>query len=178
MRHMSGSLLTPLWPPDRCRSMFTAAAPRRLNRTNRDESRERRGPVHAPDVDLAKPSRPGQQVLVASGSGWNLEGVHTAAELIGRVGDVDIKVGVNPDGDLGRSRVCHAGDGRLLSLAGRGWHARRPGGQHCEESGRQARIRSRSSGWRASGGRGPGRQLSFQAPGRWHNGSDPHRDHR
>ena len=24
-----------------------------------------------------------------------------------------------------------------------GWHARRPGGQHCEESGRQARIRSR-----------------------------------
>src|SRR5687768_1508682 len=34
---------------------------------------------------------------------------------------------------------------------GRGWHARRPGGQHCDRSGRQARIRSRSSGWRAHG---------------------------
>jgi len=36
------------------------------------------------------------------------------------VGDVDVEVGIDPDGDLGpgRAGVCHAGDGRLLSLAG------------------------------------------------------------
>jgi hypothetical protein len=72
------------------------------------------------------------------------------------MGDMDVQVGVDPDGELGRGGVCHAGDGRLLSFAGAGWHARRPGGQHCDRSGRQARIRSRPSGWRAGGGRGPG----------------------
>jgi hypothetical protein len=60
---------------------------------------------------------------------------------------------------------------------GGGWHARRPGGQHCEESGRQAHIRSRPSGWRAGGGRGPGRQVNFKAPSRWTAGSDPDHDH-
>ena len=48
---------------------------------------------------------------------------------------------------------------------GGGRHARRPGGQHCEESGRQAHIRSHPSGWRAGGGRGPGRQVNPKAPG-------------
>jgi hypothetical protein len=60
---------------------------------------------------------------------------------------------------------------------GGGWHARRPGGQHCEESGRQARIRSHPSGWRAGGGRGLGRHVNFKAPSRWMTGSDPHRNH-
>jgi hypothetical protein len=60
---------------------------------------------------------------------------------------------------------------------GGGWHARRPGGQHCEESGRQARIRSHPSGWRAGGGRGPGRQVNPKAPGPMTSGSDPDRSH-
>ena len=34
---------------------------------------------------------------------------------------------------------------------GRAWHAHRPGGQHCDRSGRQAHSRSRSSGWHAHG---------------------------
>lgn len=35
------------------------------------------------------------------------------------MGDMDVQVGVDPDGELGRGGVCHAGDGRLLSFAGR-----------------------------------------------------------
>jgi hypothetical protein len=44
VRHMSGSLLTALRTPDRAEAVFTAARQRGLNRTNHDESRERRAP--------------------------------------------------------------------------------------------------------------------------------------
>jgi hypothetical protein len=76
------------------------------------------GALHAPGDDLAEPPRPDEQVVVAGGGGGDLHGVHAAAELVGCVGDVDLQVGVDPDGELGRGGVCHAGDGRLLSFAG------------------------------------------------------------
>ena len=41
---------------------------------------------------------------------------------------MDLKVGVDPDGELGRGGVCHAGHGCLLSLAGWGT-ARAPAGR-------------------------------------------------
>jgi hypothetical protein len=60
---------------------------------------------------------------------------------------------------------------------GRGWPARRPGGQPGDRSGRQARIRSPSSGWPALGGRGWSRQVACKPPGRWGEGSGSRRDH-
>jgi hypothetical protein len=42
---MSGSLRTTLRPLTIAEAVFTAARPRGLNRTNHDESRERRGPA-------------------------------------------------------------------------------------------------------------------------------------
>jgi hypothetical protein len=107
------------------------------------------GAFHPPGDGRTEPPGPGQQLSVAGRGGRDLQGVQLAAELVGGVGDVDVQVGIDPDRQLGHGGVWDAGDGRLLSSTGQGWHARRPGGQHCEESGRQARIRSRSSGWRA-----------------------------
>jgi hypothetical protein len=76
------------------------------------------GALHAPGDGLAESPGPGEQVLVAAGGGVYLDGVHAAAELVVGVGDVDVQVRVDPDGDLWRGGVCHAGDGRLLCLAG------------------------------------------------------------
>jgi hypothetical protein len=45
MRHMSGSLLTACGPLTGAEAVFTAPRPRGLNRTNHDESRERRSPA-------------------------------------------------------------------------------------------------------------------------------------
>jgi hypothetical protein len=101
---------------------------------------------------LAEPAGPGEQVLIAGGGGGDAAGADAAAELVAGVGEVAVQVGVDPDGDrLGRSGRGHAGDGRLRSVAGQGWPARRPGGQPGDRSGRQAPIRSPSSGWRAQG---------------------------
>src|SRR5215218_3331402 len=44
MRHMYGSLVTALRPPDRRRSSVHRCAAARIDRTNQDESRKRRGP--------------------------------------------------------------------------------------------------------------------------------------
>jgi hypothetical protein len=89
---------------------------------------------HAPGLDLTEPVGPGEQVLVAAGGGGDPDGVDTTAELVVGVGDVEVQVGVDPDGDPPGCGLCDAGDGRLLSIAG-GWHARRPGRQHCDGSG-------------------------------------------
>jgi len=86
------------------------------------------GALYAPGVDLAEPPRPGEQVLVAGGGGGDADGGHAAAELVLGVGDMDVEVGVDPDGELPGCGVCHAGDGRLLSFAGRGV-ARAPAGR-------------------------------------------------
>jgi hypothetical protein len=87
------------------------------------------GAFHPPDDGFAKPAGPGEQVLIAGGSGGNAAGVDAAAQLVVGVGDVQVEVGVDPDGDrLDGNGVCHAGDGRLLSLAGQGM-ARAPAGR-------------------------------------------------
>jgi hypothetical protein len=75
-----------------------------------------------------------EQLLVAGGGGRDRDAGHGAAELIGGVGDVDLGVGVDADGALGRGGVGDRGDGRLLPGDGAGWHARRPGGQHGDGS--------------------------------------------
>ena len=59
------------------------------------------GALHAPGDGLAEPARPGEQVVVAGGGGGDLDGVDAAAELVVGVGDVDVQVGVDPDGDPG-----------------------------------------------------------------------------
>jgi hypothetical protein len=88
------------------------------------------GAFHPPGVDdLAEPARPDEQVLIAGGSGGGAAGVDAAAQLVVGVGDVQVEVSVDPDGDrLDGNGVCHAGDGRLLSLAGQGM-ARAPAGR-------------------------------------------------
>jgi hypothetical protein len=87
-------------------------------------------------------------VLVAAWGGEDTDGVDTTAELIVGVGDVEVQVGVDPDGDPPGCGLGDAGDGRLLSIAG--GMARAPAGPTALRwVWRQARIRSRSSGWRA-----------------------------
>jgi hypothetical protein len=54
MRHMSGSLLTTCGPLAGAEAVFTAAASRRSNGTNRDESRERRGPGAHRDLNCTR----------------------------------------------------------------------------------------------------------------------------
>jgi hypothetical protein len=51
MRPMSGSLGTTLRPLTIAEAVFTAARPLGLNRTNHDESRERRGPGWLPEAN-------------------------------------------------------------------------------------------------------------------------------
>jgi hypothetical protein len=135
------------------------------------------GALHPPGHGLSQLMGPTQQLLVAGRGGRDLEGGHRAAELVVGVGDMDLEVGVDPEGELGHRGVWMLVTAVSVPWPGGGWHARRPGGQHCEESGRQARIRSHPSGWRAGGGRGPGRQVNPKAPGPMTRGSDPNRSH-
>jgi hypothetical protein len=87
------------------------------------------GAFHAPGVGLTEPAGPGEQVLIAGGRGGDAAGADATAELVVGVGDMAVQVGVDPHGDrLGCSGLCHAGDGRLLSLAGQGM-ARAPAGR-------------------------------------------------
>jgi hypothetical protein len=92
------------------------------------------GALHAPGDGFAEPAGPGEQVLIAGGRGGDAAGADAAAELVAGMGDVNVEVGVDTDRDPGRGGACQADDGRLLSFAGQGWHARRPGGQHCDGS--------------------------------------------
>jgi len=81
-----------------------------------------------------------------SGPGWWRPG----AEVVSGVGDMDLEMGVDPMVSWGVAGCAMLAMAVSSPWPEGGWHARRPGGQHCEESWRQARIRSRSSGWRAS----------------------------
>jgi hypothetical protein len=76
------------------------------------------GALHPPDDRLTELVGPGQQLLIAGRGGRDLEGGQRAAELVVGVGDVQLQVGVDPDGELGRDRVWDAGDGCLL-ISGR-----------------------------------------------------------
>src|SRR4029453_14203653 len=86
------------------------------------------GALHPPDDRLSQLVGPAQQLLVAGRGGGDLDGGHRAAELVVGVGDMEIQVGVDPDGELGRVGVWDAGHGCLGSLAGWGM-ARAPAGR-------------------------------------------------
>jgi hypothetical protein len=116
--------------------------------------------------------------MIASRSGWDLDRGHRAAELVVGMGDVDVLVGVDPDGQLGCDRVCHAGDGRLLSLAGVGV-ARAPAGRTTLR-GVWATGSYQVTFVRLACLRWPQHEPTGQIPGthgRWISGSDPHHDH-
>jgi hypothetical protein len=139
------------------------------------------GALHAPGDGLAEGARPGQQLPVAGGGGRDRDAGHGAAELIGGVGDVDLGVGVDADGELRRGGVCDAGDGRLLSVTGRG--GTRAGRADSTVMGLatgsyQVTFVRLACRW----GRGSGRQVPSKAPGQRCGGSGPPRppptDHR
>jgi hypothetical protein len=73
------------------------------------------GPFHPERCHLAKSAGPVQQRPIAPRRGRDLRRGQVAAELVGGVGDVDIAVGVDPDRDPDRLRLCDGGDGRLPS---------------------------------------------------------------
>jgi hypothetical protein len=81
-----------------------------------------------PALDLAQALRPAKQLGIAGRSGRNADRVHAPPEAVFGDRDVDLGVGVDPDGDPRRRRLCHGGDGRLPFCGGMdGTH--RPGGR-------------------------------------------------
>jgi hypothetical protein len=88
---------------------------------------------------LAEPAGPGEPVLIAGGGGGDAAGADAAAELVAGVGEVAVQVGVDPT-VIGWAAVAWAMLVMAASLSVVGWTAPtgRPGGQHCDGSGRQA----------------------------------------
>jgi hypothetical protein len=86
------------------------------------------GALHAPCLDLTQPTRPGQQLTVARAGGRGEGDAKPAAELVARGGDVEVLVGVDPDGDPRRLQVCHGG--LAILPAAMGGRTGRAGGQH------------------------------------------------
>jgi len=68
------------------------------------------GALHTPGVDLAEPPGPGEQVPVAGGGGRDADRGQAAAECVLGVGDVDVQMGVDPDGDARPLQLCDGGD--------------------------------------------------------------------
>jgi hypothetical protein len=73
------------------------------------------GPLNAPGLHLTQTLSPGQQGAIAPGGGRNPGRGQVAAKLIQDAGDMNLAVGVDPDGDPARLVVCDGGDGRLPS---------------------------------------------------------------
>jgi len=86
------------------------------------------GALDAPGVGLAEALRPVQQLGVAGRRGGDAGGVQAPAEGVLGDGDVDVGVGIDPNGDLGGCWLWHRGDGRPPCGVGMdGTH--RPGGR-------------------------------------------------
>ena len=68
------------------------------------------GALHTPGVDLAEPPGLGEQVPVAGGGGRDADHGQAAAECVLGVGDVDVQVGIDPDGDARPLQLCDGGD--------------------------------------------------------------------
>jgi hypothetical protein len=125
MRHMFGSLLTIRRPLTGAEAVFTAARPRGLNRTNHDESRERRSPARTPGgaVRTSDPLHPlpragptsSSQGECLRASKWQPTAVRTGV-FPGGAGPSGAKLGVLRDRHLHRSQH---------RLPGSVWHRHR-----------------------------------------------------
>src|SRR6266540_2940486 len=114
------------------------------------------GAFHTPGLDLAERAGPAQQLGVAGAGGLDLGGGQPPAELVSGRGNMQVLVGVDPDGDAWRLGICHGGRA-ILSIRRDGW-SHRPGGRTALRRvwWQQAPIRSRVSGWCRWCGHGAG----------------------